>query len=223
MPKLDLVNARQIKGSMGEVLQLKGAGFSWTKPGGLPSDTILSWKAGSYSGPTLTGGMPTVVDGALRFPGGLATTYALGQQMSGFYACIRGRNVGAATNYLRQIIGLTINNNSFSSTSRFDLSTFVNGFTVRHNPNNGEVSSFVSGLTLSQTITAEAWIIAGQVGIAINGTLVQSNPTGAIVQTSNIVLMNSSTANSDYDMNGMIVMGRMPTAAERTEIRAWVA
>lgn len=32
MPKLDLVNALQIKGSMGEVLQLKGPGFSWAKP-----------------------------------------------------------------------------------------------------------------------------------------------------------------------------------------------
>ena len=32
MPKLDMVNALQIKGSMGEVLQLKGPGFTWAKP-----------------------------------------------------------------------------------------------------------------------------------------------------------------------------------------------
>lgn len=39
MPKLDLVNALQIKGSMGEVLQLKGPGFSWTKPASAPAYT----------------------------------------------------------------------------------------------------------------------------------------------------------------------------------------
>lgn len=39
MPKLDLVNALQIKGSMGEVLQLKGPGFSWTKPSSAPAYT----------------------------------------------------------------------------------------------------------------------------------------------------------------------------------------
>lgn len=32
MPKLDLVNALQIKSASGEVLQLKGPGFSWKKP-----------------------------------------------------------------------------------------------------------------------------------------------------------------------------------------------
>lgn len=32
MPKLDLTNAKQIKTGGGEVLQLKGPGFSWAKP-----------------------------------------------------------------------------------------------------------------------------------------------------------------------------------------------
>ena len=32
MPKIDLVRAQQIKTSAGEVLQLKGPGFSWAKP-----------------------------------------------------------------------------------------------------------------------------------------------------------------------------------------------
>ena len=32
MPKLDLTTALQIKGASGELLQLKGQGFSWSKP-----------------------------------------------------------------------------------------------------------------------------------------------------------------------------------------------
>lgn len=40
MPKLDLVNALQIKGSMGEVLQLKGPGFTWAKPSSAPAYTL---------------------------------------------------------------------------------------------------------------------------------------------------------------------------------------
>ena len=39
MPKLDLVNALQIKSATGEVLQLKGPGFSWTKPSSAPAYT----------------------------------------------------------------------------------------------------------------------------------------------------------------------------------------
>ena len=39
MPKIDLVRAQQIKTSAGEVLQLKGPGFSWTKPASAPAYT----------------------------------------------------------------------------------------------------------------------------------------------------------------------------------------
>lgn len=42
MPKLDLVNALQIKSAAGEVLQLKGQGFSWTKPSSAPAYTLWS-------------------------------------------------------------------------------------------------------------------------------------------------------------------------------------
>ena len=36
MPKLDLTAAKQIKGSMGEVLSLKGPGYAWAKPATAP-------------------------------------------------------------------------------------------------------------------------------------------------------------------------------------------
>ena len=36
MPKLDLTAAKQIKGSMGEILSLKGPGYAWTKPASAP-------------------------------------------------------------------------------------------------------------------------------------------------------------------------------------------
>lgn len=39
MPKLDLVRARQIKTVHGEILQLKGPGFSWSKP----ATPVNSW------------------------------------------------------------------------------------------------------------------------------------------------------------------------------------
>ena len=40
MPKIDLVRAQQIKTSAGEVLQLKGPGFSWAKPASAPAYTL---------------------------------------------------------------------------------------------------------------------------------------------------------------------------------------
>lgn len=225
MTTLDLRGATRLFWGATEAQALYyGGTLLWTKPAGLPSDTIIRWKATEYAGPALTGGMPTATDGVLRFPGGLATTYALGQQMTGFYACICGRNSTTATNFVRQMVGLTNSNNSFSSTSRMDLNKFVNGYAVRHNPNNGEVSGNAFSLTLTDIITVEGWVVSGEVGVAINGNLIQSNPTAqSIIQTSNIVLMNSGTANTDYDMNGMVVMGRMPNDQERSQIRVWVA
>lgn len=40
MPKIDLVRAQQIKTSAGEVLQLKGPGFTWAKPSSAPAYTL---------------------------------------------------------------------------------------------------------------------------------------------------------------------------------------
>ena len=40
MPKLDLTTALQIKGASGELLQLKGQGFSWVKPSATPASVF---------------------------------------------------------------------------------------------------------------------------------------------------------------------------------------
>lgn len=46
MPKLDLVNALQIKSATGEVLQLKGPGFSWTRPAQVTWTNIVPQNGG---------------------------------------------------------------------------------------------------------------------------------------------------------------------------------
>lgn len=191
-----------------------------------PADAIIVWDANGYTGPARTGGVPTVVaeEGVVRFPGGLATTYALGQSMTGFYACICGRNSGAAVNFIRQMIGLTNTTNSFNSSSRLDLNKFVNGLSVRHNPSSGEVNSNSGTQNLDEFLTVEGWLFEGTIGIAINGVTIIEKPTTApVVTTANIVLMNSGNAGSDYDMRGMVVLNRMPTELEDAANRAWAA
>lgn len=189
-----------------------------------PADAIIVWDADGYAGPTRTGGVPTVLaeEGVVRFPGGLAATYALGQSMTGFYACICGRNSGAATNFTRQMLGLTNTATSFNSSSRLDLNKFVNGLSVRHNPSSGEVNSNSGPQNLDEFLTVEGWLFEGTIGIAINGVTIIEKPTTApVVTTANMVLMNSGNAGSDYDMRGMVVLDRKPTDLEAAANRAW--
>ncbi len=49
MPKLDLRNATRIKAAGGELVALKGAGFSWVRPAPLPLDTLSVAAAAAYS------------------------------------------------------------------------------------------------------------------------------------------------------------------------------
>ena len=50
LPKLDLTTALQIKGASGELLQLKGQGFSWTKPSTATSIFSLATPQAGKSG-----------------------------------------------------------------------------------------------------------------------------------------------------------------------------
>lgn len=59
MPKLDLYNALQIKAAGGEVLQLKGPGFSWTKPGGPTWTPVVPVDGGPNVGATSFRGIVT--------------------------------------------------------------------------------------------------------------------------------------------------------------------
>jgi len=175
---------------------------------GLPANTLISWNANGYNGPSKNGPSPTIVDNALRFTG--FQNSVSGISMDGFYVCWRARVTGGVDGHISiiyteptpyEVIQIAASGN-VATTSSLPSHT-VNG--SRDQWDTYEVERF--GTTLRM------WK---------NGVLeVENNAAGTMNNSTSMYLM-SWAQDIIIDVSGYVLSTSIPSDAEREAARIWV-
>lgn len=199
--------------------------------GGLPADTVINWSPTVYNGPALAGPAPTVVYGAMRF--GQGERWASAAMAAGFYVAGRIRLNHVANNLNLIMLGLSNWRENWNARAIFQVTNNngnMNSFTTYRPTNNWEDDASAwggSGRDYSTWATVEAWIADGVVVNALDGVILSqaaipaAYPIGAYSELM-LFSIDDGGAGGTVDVEGMVVMSRLPTEQERADIRSWV-
>lgn len=192
---------------------------------GIPADSILGWNAHGYDGPPLTGDMPRIVDGVLRFSGAGAT-YVPDTPMTGAYACFRIRSSGNLS-FLRDLLGLSDFANTYSNSTVLNLNGAQGQIHATHRPTDTWetwVDASSGNQDITDWLTVEMTAFGTTISIAIDGVTTGTRTTSEpFSETSLLVLFATDATDAILDLSGAVIMDREPMEAERMAIRAWVA
>lgn len=191
---------------------------------GLPLGLTIRWDANRYDGPFLEGTQPITINNVLRFQG---NGLLLDRRMNGYYICTRVKRVLPAGEggYSLYLTALSDSTNPWDSNAYATISMHTSE--LFQNVIQGATHQYISShhRSFDEWVTLEAWVFGYEIGIRFGSEaerVLTTEVTPDTKQNAILFLKDNNEVQSEFDVAGFILMERMPTVEERSQIRSWL-